>query len=55
MNAYNYIFPDVCDDEKCGCPCYEFCKDKMLGVDHFNCCEVYEMFLHEQSKDTKGR
>ncbi len=38
------VFPEYCDDEECGCPCYDYCKDNMLGVDHFSCIEVYEAY-----------
>ena len=39
-----------CDSEDCGCPCFDYCKDKMYGVDHFCCEEVYRRFMEENHR-----
>lgn len=43
-------FPLECDDESCGCPCYDYCKDRMYGVDHFSCEDVYNDYLKNKGE-----
>lgn len=43
-------FPVECDSEDCGCPCYEYCKKNMIGVDHFCCDDVLLQAQKEKQK-----